>query len=82
MKALSHPSRLMILCLLNDKEQCVGELLKHSDLSQSSFSQHLQVLRDAKLVKTRKEKQLVYYQLAEEKSSQVIALLHDLYCKK
>ena len=81
MKALSHKSRLMILCLLSEGELCVGDLLKHSDLSQSSFSQHLLVLRKSCLVKTRKERQMVYYSLADNKSKQVINLLHDLYCK-
>jgi DNA-binding transcriptional ArsR family regulator len=82
MKALSHPSRLMILCLLTQGEMCVGDLLAYSDLSQSSFSQHLMVLRQQGLVKTRKESQLVFYQLADDHSKQVIKLLHKLYCKQ
>lgn len=81
MKALSHPSRLMILCLLTQGESCVGDLLENSDLSQSSFSQHLAVLREQKLVKTRKDRQLVYYSLSNDNSKKVIELLHQLYCK-
>ena len=81
MKALSHPSRLMILCLLTQGELCVGDLLQHSELSQSSFSQHLMVLRNHSLVSTRKDKQMVYYKLADPNSKKVIELLHKLYCK-
>ena len=81
MKVLSHQSRLMILCMLSEGELCVGDLLQHSDLSQSSFSQHLLVLRKSRLVKTRKVRQMVYYSLANNESEQVINLLYKLYCK-
>jgi ArsR family transcriptional regulator, virulence genes transcriptional regulator len=54
LKAISHESRLLILCLLLRREMSVGELAEFSDLSQSAFSQHLSVLRKEGLVQTRK----------------------------
>lgn len=80
LKSLAHPERLMILCQLVSHEQCVGDLLKNTQLSQSAFSQHLSVLRKHHLVKTRKEAQTIYYDLADEKAIQILALLHQLYC--
>lgn len=80
LKALSHPSRLMILCLLAQGESCVGDLQSCSDLSQSAFSQHLAVLRGQSLVTTRKEAQTVYYRIADANVLSIIQLLKNLYC--
>lgn len=81
LKALSHPDRLMILCQLVDAELSVGELLAQSQLSQSAFSQHLSVLRKDALVKTRKEAQVVYYQLADERVVAILGTLQQLFCR-
>ena len=80
LKALAHPERLLILCQLVDGEKNVGELLTHSGLSQSAFSQHLGVLRRKKIVETRKEMQLVYYRLVDKPARQLLQLLHNIYC--
>jgi len=45
LKALAHPERLMVLCQLVEGEKGVGELLAHSQLGQSAFSQQLSVLK-------------------------------------
>jgi len=81
LKAISHESRLIILCLLSQGEKTVGELLEHSSLSQSAFSQHLKVLRDKELVKTRKEAQTVYYSIKNEDVMKILNSLYEIYCK-
>lgn len=80
MNALGNESRLMILCLLSDKERSVGELNEVVPLSQSALSQQLARLRQQGLVKTRRESQTIYYSLVDGPANQVIHLLHDLYC--
>ncbi len=80
-KAISHESRLMILCLLTQGELSVSELAEYSTLSQSAFSQHLSVLRKEKLVTTRKESQTVYYQLKDQNIKKIIDTLYEIYCK-
>jgi ArsR family transcriptional regulator, virulence genes transcriptional regulator len=80
LKALSNPQRLRMMCLLIDGEKTVGELNAAIDLSQSALSQHLAVLRDGGLVRTRREAQNVYYSVAEGPVQRVIETLHDLYC--
>ena len=81
LKAISHESRLVILCVLSQGEKSVGELLEHSSLSQSAFSQHLKVLRDKELVKTRKESQTVYYSIKNEDVMKILNSLYEIYCK-
>ena len=80
LKGLANESRLMIMCVLTEGEVSVGELNKRIELSQSALSQHLAVLRDQGLVKTRRESQTIYYRLAETPAMNVIELLHNVYC--
>ena len=80
LKSLSHPSRLMILCQLVEGEKSAGDLQQQSHLSQSAFSQHLSLLRQQKLVKTRKEGLYVYYSIADTKVAQILGVLHQIYC--
>ncbi len=81
LKHLSHPSRLMVLCELGQGERSVGELEAVVGLSQSALSQHLAKLRAAKLVRTRRESQTIYYSLADAGVSKIIDTLYELYCR-
>ena len=80
LKALANEKRLMILCLLAEAERSVGELNAMVDLSQSALSQHLAVLREERLVDTRREAQSIYYSLVPGPAYRIIRTLHDIYC--
>ena len=81
LKLISNQQRLLILCLLHENEMSVSSLNETlPDLSQSALSQHLAQLRNADLVKIRRDAQTIYYSLTESKAVQVIHLLHELYC--
>lgn len=80
LKALANPHRLQVLCVLGDQELSVGELNERIPLSQSALSQHLKVLRQDGLVRTRRESQTVYYQVAPGPATDVIAVLHRHFC--
>lgn len=80
LKALANEKRLMILCLLAEREWSVGELNAQLDLSQSALSQHLAVLRQDGLVTTRREAQAIVYGLADGPARHIIETLHGLYC--
>ena len=80
LKALANENRLMILCLLAERDFSVGELLVRLDLSQSALSQHLAVLRAEKLVTTRREAQIIHYSLTPGPAFKVIHTLHSIYC--
>lgn len=82
MKALSHETRLLILCLLSEEELSVSQLEEIIDLPQANVSQQLARLRTDGLVKTRKEGRSVYYSIASNETSQVVSLLHDQFCKR
>lgn len=81
LKSIANDRRLVILCELVKGERSVGELEAVAGLSQSALSQHLARLREAKLVKTRRESQTIHYSLADTGVSKVIGVLHDVYCR-
>lgn len=80
LKAMANEHRLLILCHLAEGELSVGELNERIDLSQSSLSQHLGVLRQIGLVETRREAQTIYYRLADGPAVEVMRTLYGLYC--
>jgi ArsR family transcriptional regulator len=65
-QALSDPTRLAILEMLRSGERCVCELQDALDAAQSRLSFHLKVLKDAGLVRDRKEGRWSYYTLVPE----------------
>ncbi|QOC24241.1 winged helix-turn-helix transcriptional regulator [Wenzhouxiangella sp. AB-CW3] len=81
LKLMANPNRLIILCHLVDAEMSVSELNSHLPLSQSALSQHLALLRNSGLVRTRRDQQTIYYSLASEEVHAVMAALYEQFCK-
>ena len=78
--SMSNKHRLMILCRLVEGEMQAGALAEHSGLSQSALSQHLAKLRDAGIVSTRREAQMIYYRLSSPEAASVLRTLYQIYC--
>ncbi|WP_417385845.1 ArsR/SmtB family transcription factor [Gimesia sp.] len=62
-KAMAHPSRLLMLDLLQKQELCVNDLSVEVGADQSTVSKHLSILKDVGLVGSRKEGTLNYYRV-------------------
>ena len=80
LKALSHETRLMILCLLSEGEMSVSQIEDIVDLPQATVSQQLARLRFSGLVNTRREGRTIHYKLAEGEVRVVIESLYELFC--
>ena len=80
LRVMGNEKRLMILCQLGRDEYSVGELLPLIGLSQSALSQHLAMLRDKKLVKTRRQSQTIYYSVADPNAGRILEALYGIYC--
>jgi DNA-binding transcriptional ArsR family regulator len=78
--AMANPSRLMILCQLAESEKSVGELQPLIGLSQSALSQHLALLREKRLVRTRREGQQIFYSIASREAGALMHTLHEEFC--
>jgi ArsR family transcriptional regulator len=63
LKALGHPTRLMMVEALADGERCVCELNELVEADHSTISKHLAIMKQAGLVSDRKEGLKVYYKL-------------------
>lgn len=77
-KALASPQRLELLDLLTQSERTVESLAAEIGASTANTSQHLQALRRASLVDTRKDGLFVYYRLADASVAQLCAALRTV----
>jgi ArsR family transcriptional regulator len=75
MKALSDPSRLKIIKLLQHKPMCVCEIQKALDIPQPTASRQLKILEDAGLAVSQKRGLWVNYDLADGSDSPYAAML-------
>jgi ArsR family transcriptional regulator len=77
-KTLAHPLRLAILHNLKNGEKTVNELTQTIGATQSNVSQHLAILRQRQIVKTRKEGTNIYYRVASPKISQACDMVREV----
>jgi DNA-binding transcriptional ArsR family regulator len=77
-KALADPCRLTIISLLKDGELCVCEIMTALDRPQSSTSHHLTILKDAGLIKERKDGKWSRYRVADGAVVELINLAEML----
>lgn len=80
LKALSHETRLLILCLLSEGEKSVSELETIMAMPQAAVSQQLARLRFDRLVTTRREGRMIYYQMASSEVSGIVDQLYNIFC--
>ena len=66
-KVFSHPKRLELIQALRDGEMSVAHLCRRLKLSPANMSQHLAMMRERRLVVSRKQGNVVYYRLANPK---------------
>ena len=71
-KALSDPNRIRIIKMLGERELCMCEIREMLNLSNSTVSQHLTVLRDANLLLDSKDGKWVNFQLNDKSEQKFI----------
>jgi DNA-binding transcriptional ArsR family regulator len=80
MKAMAHPLRLKILCVLGGSEVSVQDIVDAVGTSQSNISQHLAILRDKGVLRARKDANRVYYRVGDERTLQLLGMMREVYC--
>jgi len=80
LKAMSHPLRLKILCVLGTESISVQEIVEQVGTSQSNISQHLAILREKDILGHKKEANRVYYYIDDERMLQLIRMMRDVFC--
>ena len=79
-KAIAHPLRLKILCVLGDQEVSVQDIVEQVGTSQSNISQHLAILRDKGVLATRKDANRVYYRIGDLRTLKLVGMMRDVFC--
>jgi DNA-binding transcriptional ArsR family regulator len=77
-KTLANPIRLAILHSLRDGEKTVNDLAELIGVSQSNLSQHLALLRQRGIVKTRKQGVSIFYRIFNPKINQACDMVREV----
>lgn len=78
LRTLADPTRREILNLLKGKSCSAGELASHFSMSGAAVSKHLAVLKQAGLVRTRREGTYIFYELNASVLEEVLLWIQDL----
>lgn len=80
LKAISHPLRLKILCMLGEDEASVQDIVSMVGTSQSNISQHLTLLRDKDVLTSRRDANRVFYRVGDSRTLKLISMMQDVFC--
>jgi ArsR family transcriptional regulator len=79
-KAMAHPLRLKILCVLGNDEVSVQDIVDAVGTSQSNISQHLAILREKGVLKARKDANRVFYRVGDQRTLALIGMMREVFC--
>lgn len=82
LKAMSHPIRLKILCVLGSNAVSVQDIVDQVGTTQSNISQHLAILRDKSILAYRKDANRVYYYVDDPRMLQLIGMMKEVFCHR
>ncbi len=77
-KTLANPIRIAILHTLRDGEKSVNELTEILGISQSNLSQHLALMRQMGILKTRKQGTNIFYSVTNTKINQACDMVREV----
>lgn len=77
-KVLANPKRLEILHTLKEGEKTVGDLVEILGVPKANVSQHLSLMRNRGIVKTRRDGTHVYYRVCNNKVNQACTLMREV----
>ncbi|MDO8749359.1 MAG: metalloregulator ArsR/SmtB family transcription factor [Candidatus Omnitrophota bacterium] len=77
-KSMANPTRLKIINLLGEGEKSVEELRKRLKLPKANLSQHLSILRQRRIVVTRRKGLNIYYKCANQKMLKACEILREV----
>ncbi len=80
LKSMSHPIRLKILCLLQDKELSVGDIRDQVETTNANVSQHLNILRGQGIIDYRKDANFIYNRITDQRILELIQNMRKLFC--
>jgi DNA-binding transcriptional ArsR family regulator len=80
LKAIAHPIRLKILCSLGNDELSVLEIVDMVGTSQSNISQHIDILREKKIILSRRKGNRVFCKIKDADLLVLIDKMKEIFC--
>ena len=80
LKAMANPLRWRIICALGGDELSVGDIVEKVGTSQSNISQHLVLLKNKNIIKSRKDANKVFYSISNDQLLALIANMSSVLC--
>ena len=78
LKALSDPIRREILNILKDGEMSAGDIVNRFEVTGAAISRHLSVLKEADLIRDKREGKFIFYELNTSVLEEVMLWMSDL----
>ena len=78
LKALSDPIRREILNLLKSGTMSAGDIVEHFSVTAASISRHLSILKEADLIRDKRQGKFIYYELNASVLEEIMIWIADL----
>lgn len=80
LKAMGHPIRLKILCVIGDRELPVMDIVSHVGTTQSNISQHIDILREKEIIISRREGSKILCKVRDPQILNLMTAMQQTFC--
>lgn len=80
LKAMGHPLRLKILCVIGEQELPVMDIVKHVGTTQSNISQHIDILREKEIITSRREGSKILCKVRDPNILKLMDAMQQTFC--
>jgi len=80
LKAMGHPLRLKILCVIGEQELPVMDIVKQVGTTQSNISQHIDILREKEIIMSRREGSKILCKIRDHKILTLMDAMQHTFC--
>ncbi|GKT12564.1 MAG: hypothetical protein ISEC1_P1542 [Thiomicrorhabdus sp.] len=80
LKAMGHPLRLKILCVIGENELPVMDIVKQVGTTQSNISQHIDILREKEIITSRREGSKILCKVRDHNILKLMTAMQETFC--
>lgn len=80
LKAMGHPLRLKIMCVIGEQELPVMDIVKRVGTTQSNISQHIDILREKEIITSRREGSKILCKIRDPKILNLMDAMQATFC--
>ena len=81
LKAMGHPLRLKILCVIGENELPVMDIVKQVGTTQSNISQHIDILREKEIITSRREGSKILCKVRDKNILKLMGVMQATFCQ-